>query len=348
GAASSGGMAGAAGLGGGAGSGGMAGAAGSGGSVSCLPMPACDAPLPNVGPKRSWIHSVASPIIVASGFANHRGRDMMLTEQDDQWVIGKFAYGVIDKDLKDEEVDLWLLRDCGSTWEKLATVKTTPVDGSHPTVEGVDDSGGRVYYQIPASQKLGLGRHRIHMVVAGDLSSTDVYIEVMPKGTHYFATDVDGTLTTKETEEYSALLTGTVSDANPGAAQALTALAEKGYRPFYLTARPEFLVGRTREFVSVKGFPLGIVHTTLALGALGANATTFKKGELNVAQNRGFVIDYAFGNTDSDAEAFFLSNVEPGNNRIMYQFSDTKYGCRRIDAYSELLPEFQALSPVCN
>ena len=107
-------------------------------------------------------------------------------------------------------------------------------------------------------------------------------------------------------------------------------------------------MGRTREFVSVKGFPLGIVHTTLALGALGANATTFKKGELNVAQNRGFVIDYAFGNTDSDAEAFFLSNVEPGNNRIMYQFSDTKYGCRRIDAYSELLPEFQALSPVCN
>jgi hypothetical protein len=32
----------------------------------------------------------------------------------------------------------------------------------------------------------------------------------------------------------------------------------------------------------------------------------------------------------------------------MYQFTDSKYGCRRIEAYGELLAELGALSPACN
>src|SRR3990172_8121615 len=61
-----------------AGSGGQAGgsggaAGGSGGVASCVPMPACNATPPNVGPKRSWKHT-SSILIVATGFDNHRGR----------------------------------------------------------------------------------------------------------------------------------------------------------------------------------------------------------------------------------------------------------------------------------
>jgi len=328
----------------GSGVGGVGGVGGIGGMAACVPMPACNAPLPTFT-KRPWKHTTSS-VIAATGFANHRGRDLILAPGMDQWVLGKFAYGVIDKDIHDEEVDIWLDRDCSGTWQKLATGITT-YDGDHATVEGVDDTGGRIYYQIPVSQQLGIGRHRIYMVVAGDLSGTEQYIEVVPQGTVYFATDVDGTLTAKENEEYSAILTGTVSDANPDAGKALSLLASKGYRPLYLTARPEFLVGRTREFVSVKGFPLGLVHTTLALGATGGAAVTFKKTELNELTNRGFKVAWAFGNTDSDAEAFFVANIEPADHRVFYQYTDGAYGGRRIESYSELLGEFGALTKPC-
>lgn len=332
---------------GGLGSGGLAGSAGSGGQASCPPAPACDSALPNVGPKRSWKHSVSSPVIVATGFPNHRGRDLILRPNDEQWVIGKFAYGVVDKDLKDEEVDVWLDRDCGGSWEKLGTTLTTATDGQHPTVEGVTDSGGRVYFQLPSSKRVGLGRHRFHLVVAGDLSSTDVYFDVIPSGTKYFVSDVDGTLTTQETEEYGALLTASVSSANPSSPQALTALANQGYRPYYLTARPEFLVGRTREFITVHGYPPGIVRTTTGLGALGSAAVGFKKPAIEDAQSRGAIIEYAFGNKDSDAEAFFVTNVQPAAHRIFFQFTDAAYGGRRIESYAELLGEFSALPSVC-
>jgi hypothetical protein len=323
------------------------GAAGAGGTTTagCVPMPPCNAPLPAFT-KRPWKHSVASPLIVATGFANHRSRDLILPPGTAQWALGKVAYGVADKDLKDEEVDIWLNRECGSVWEKLGTAVTTQ-DGQHPTIEGAEDTGGRIYFQIPSAQALGIGRHRIYMVVAGDLSGMEQYIEVVPPGTRYFVSDVDGTLTAKETEEYGAILTGSVSDANPDASKALTLLAQKGYRPFYLTARPEFLVGRTREFVNVKGFPLGPVHTTFALGATGGAAFTFKKGELDELKGRGFVVDYAFGNTESDADSFFMANISPASHRILYQFTDAAHGGRRIESYTELLGEFGALGQAC-
>ena len=165
-----------------------------------------------------------------AGAPNHRGRDLFLTPGEPQWVIGKFAYGPTDKDLEGEEVDVYLLRGCNGPWEKLGTALTTD-DGEHPPEEGVDDSGGRVYFQIPPAEALGLGRHRLHLVVAGDSTSTDLYIEVVPKGTHLFVSDVDGTLTTREAEEVTALLTGSTPDSNPDSAQALRVLAAQGLSP---------------------------------------------------------------------------------------------------------------------
>jgi hypothetical protein len=154
---------------------------GAGGGGSCPPPPACDAPFPNFGPERDFEHT-SSEIAVATGFPVHRGRDVWKNPGDPVWIMGKFTYGVLDKDLKDEEVDIWMLRDCGSTWEKLATVLTTPEDGAHPTTEGVEDTGGWVYFQLPSDIELGLGRHRFELVVAGDLSHTPVYVQVVEPG----------------------------------------------------------------------------------------------------------------------------------------------------------------------
>src|SRR5262245_32434911 len=95
------------------------------GALGCPPVPACDAPPPAPGPSCPWVHDFSSPIIGATGDPNHRGRDLFVNPGAPQWIIGKFAYGLSDKDLVDENVDIWLLRGCAGPWEKLGTVRTT-------------------------------------------------------------------------------------------------------------------------------------------------------------------------------------------------------------------------------
>lgn len=315
------------------------------GPEACPSVPTCDGPPPDPGAAEPWRH-VTNELVVASGSPNHRIRDMFYLPGDPQWLIGKFTYGITDKDLKDEDVDVWVQRDCAGPWELLGTATTT-TDGQMPPVEGVEDTGGRVYFQIPAAASLGLGRHRVHMVVKGDLSAVDGIVEVVGPGTPVFVTDVDGTLTTEENEEFTALLTGQTPDAHPFAAEALSILAAKGYRPFYLTARPEFLVERTREFVSERGFPPGVIHTTTTLtGATGDAAVLYKSDELFVLEGRDLLPRWAFGNTASDAEAYDVVGVEPLDARIFFQYSDT-FGGRRIESYAELLDEFEQLPALC-
>src|SRR5262249_42473364 len=205
-------------------------------------VPACDEPPPDDGPPGEFRHFGSS--LIASMTPHHRGRDTIVSPGESATLAATFAYGAIDKELEDEDVDVWIDRGCAGAWELLGTATT--------------DDEGTVAFDAGA---LDTGRHRAHFVVRGDGSSTDLFVEVMPSGSHVFVSDVDGTLTTSEYVEFVKLLEGTLPDANPNASAALGALSQKGYFPIYLTARPYFLVERTREFLDDSGFPKGIVHT---------------------------------------------------------------------------------------
>jgi hypothetical protein len=314
-------------------------------AAACTPTlpPACDTPPPDPGPRRSW-RDFASNLAVVSP-PRHRGRDQFLIPGAKQWAIAKFAYGIFDDDIENEDVDVYLLRDCAGSWQKLGTARTTR-DGQHPTVEEVADSGGRVYF--PIDPPLPAGRHRLHFVVGGDLTTTDAFIEVVPRGTAIFVSDVDGTLTPSETAEFGGLLTGAIPEANADSPRILGLLAERGYRPLFLTARPEWLTGRTREFLATRGFPAGIVHTTLGgTGALDAAATAFKTADIAALQGKGLRPVYAFGNTEPDAAAYANRMVDPATNRVFYRYDDTKFGGRRIDDWGALEAEIRALPPAC-
>lgn len=311
----------------------------------------CLAAPPAVGLARPWRHGAPA---LGLGSANHRGRDAFVNPGYPQWVIGHFAYGkaIAELKVKDEDVDVWLNRDCGAGWEKLGTVATTDAP-TGPAIEGVADDAGRVFFQIPAANPLGVGRHRVRMVMAGDLTFTELFIEVVEPNTPIFVSDVDGTLTTSETAEFNSLLTGALSAANDGAPEALSALAARGYRPMYLTARPEWLVERTREFVRDRGFPPGIIHTTTS-GALPANGTAaidFKSGELAALKGKGLTPSFVFGNTDTDASAYDKSQVQPVSHRLFFQFGEPDgglvFGGRRFESYRTLLSDFLQLAPVC-
>jgi len=300
----------------------------------CDPIPNCEAPLPGDGD--------------ISEALNHRGYDMFYRESDEQWVLGKFAEGnVFDFDLENEEVSIYLLRGCSGEWEFLGTAFTTD-DGDHPTVEGVEDTGGRLYFQIPEDLKLELGRHRIHMILEDDNSRADQYIDVIPEGAPMFVSDIDGTLTTSEFEEFGDLLTGDIPEANSFAAGALALLESKGYHPMYMTARPEFLYKRTRDFIRVRGFPHGLVRTTLSKdGALGDEAIVYKTGQLAALEGKGLVPTYVIGNSETDAAAYNNADIQPLESRIFYQYTDDAHGGRRIESYEELLAEFEALPDLC-
>jgi len=314
---------------------------------SCVAAPACNAAgAPQLGPKRPWIHTYVSAATVASGPAFHRGRDQIVAAGDAQWVLGKFTYSYIDTDLDDEEIDVFLDRGCGGAWEKLGTTKTT-TSGTHAPVDNVVDDGGRVFFEIPADKKLAPGRHRVRMVVAGDQTFADAIIDVVPKGTPIVVADVDGTLTDSETAEYPALLSGALPGAQPRAADALAALAGKGHRVVYLTARPEWLTGRTREFLAANNFPPGIVRTTTGItGALNAAATQFKVAELTSFASAGHKVAWAFGNQPSDADAYDAAQIGPEDHRVFLRMTDP-HGGRRIEAYSEILPTLGALASAC-
>jgi LNS2-like protein (lipin/Ned1/Smp2) len=314
-------------------------------AITCIADTACNAAPPPTGPKRSW-RRFESRFIAALG-QRHRGRDLFLNPGDQVWALAKFTYGPTDKDLRGEDVDVYLARDCGSSWQKLGTARTTD-DGDHATVEGVSDTGGWVFFPVPASLGLGEGRHRFRFVVAGDLTTAESFVEIVKPGTPIVVSDVDGTLTTSELEEFGDLLTGDIPEVNQGAPELVNAWAARGYRRLYLTARPEWLAGRTREFVRLRGLPEGVVHTTLGFtGATGSAAAAFKTGELAQLASKGLVPTFALGNTDTDAEAYSNAGIDPVGHRIFLQFTDEVFGGRRVESYTELLGEAQALPDLC-
>lgn len=320
---------------------------------ACLPTLECAPPPPPKTHFHFWRHWIETPAIVTtdpvSGLPsapNHRGRDLFVNPGAPQMVIAQFAYGLSDVDLEDEDVEIFVQRDCASSWESLGVATTTTGSAPHADVEGIWDHGGRIIFEIPREKQLGPGRHRVRLVVRGDQSWTDLFIDVVPSGTPIFVSDVDGTLTSSENIEYAALLVGVTPATHPQAPEALRALADKGYRPLYLTARPEWLVGRTREFLDAHGFPPGIIHTTASLVGPSSygGAAEFKSGDLAQIATKGLVPAFGFGNKPTDSEAYGV--IRDPQRRFFYQI-DGEFTGRRIESYGDVLPELTQLPAAC-
>lgn len=346
-----------------------------------------EAPALPTAPEASWNHTLSAAIALES--ANHRGRDAFYAVGERQWVLGKFAYGPADKDLKGEAIAIYVQRGCEGAWEKLTFARPvlTTEDGEHATVEGVEDTGGRVFAEIPAAQRLGVGHHRVRMVVEGDKTYADQTLEVLPRGATLFVSDVDGTLTERrpddlsaacdEESDFPALWRGFWSGkksqpfVHEGAPTLYRKLAALGYRPLYLTARPEWLAPHTRAFLSQSArgdrrgdLPQGIVHTTLGLtGAMNAAAEDFKKAELKALVDKGFRVVLGFGNRPSDVATyttygvpyrFYIENLDT-SQRSCSKVTDLplapagalRKGDWRIRSYGSLVPLVEQAASGC-
>src|SRR5688572_12400818 len=149
---------------------------------------------PAAGSTESWRH-YSSRFVVELGSPHHRGIDLIATTDDaTQTLGGRVTYGPSDKDLQDENVDVFACMS--GAWQKLARVTT--------------DDEGRFTLALTGAQRLPEGIRDLYLSVAGDRTGVPFIAMVAAKGTPVVVSDIDGTLTSSENAYPYSLVTGDV------------------------------------------------------------------------------------------------------------------------------------------
>jgi hypothetical protein len=291
-----------------------------------------------------WQH-LSSAIIATLGSPNHRCLDLVYNPGQEQLLIGKFTYGFYDKDLKDEKVEIWIRVTCGQ-WVKFGSFFTSE-EGEYGSVAGVEDDGGRVFFTIPQSMALGPGAYPVKMLVKGDHSEANCHLHVWRPGMHAVVSDIDGTITTSESDGLWTAFDPSSPEPHPSAPEAFGAYASKGYQIVYLTARPEFLTNGTRAWFTARGFPAGIFHLSeTSLGEHGSAASDYKAAYLQtLTRDRAVHLDWAYGNRGTDLDAYLRAGIQPSRIYLFAYDGDLR-GANRFDDYALEAARVRCLSPV--
>ncbi len=298
-------------------------------------------------PEEDWQHTTTSLFVVTQGSPRHRGIDTIVNPGQEQLLIGKFAYGVADKDLKDEKVEVWIEVACRS-WARVG-VDYTSDDGEHGTVEGVEDDGGRVFFAIPEDRRLPVGSYRVKMLVKGDHSEANFWLHVWEPGMRVVVSDIDGTITTRETDGVWTAFDPSSPTAREGANDTFRIYAAKGYRVLFLTARPDFTTEGTRGWFDANRFPVGSFHLSQrTIGEHGADAQAYKTAYLQaLVEDRGVVVEWAYGNKETDLDTYLAVGVEPGHIRLVAgEYTGDPKGSTMIDGYVPESERVACLPPV--
>jgi len=307
----------------------------------------CSQTLPEL-PRPQGFGDIYKKLLTKLGKPLHRGRDVIVVSGEPIWIQAKFAYGILDADLHEEPIDIYLSQGCNQRLRKIGQGFTT-LDGEHIPVNGVEDTGGRIFVNLAnlGINTLPIGRHRVVLVVPGDNTFTELYITVIDPRQQIAVSDIDGTLAQGEAAAVANAL-GSNPAANPGAAAAIRALAQKGYHIFYLTARSEWLMADTREWLKSHGFPQGTLRTTTSkIGAPGPNAAEFKRNELEVLKYQtGITPSIAVGNKASDVVAFSEAGI-PGQGSFYYKLNSDLAGGLSFADYFDLGAAIQTSAKVC-
>lgn len=303
------------------------------------------------GPASEWRHTSTSLVTVTQGAASHRGQDVVVVEGTGPLLVGKFAYGAFDKDLEDEEVEVFLQLDppCGA-WVSYGTVLSSE-DGQYGTQYGIEDDGGRVFFALPGGDALPVGRYPVRMLVHGDLSRAAFTLFVVPARTSTVVFDIDGTLTTSDfqliAELFLDIFNGDyVPELRPGGPDVVRAWAGRGYLVVYLTGRPDMLRARSEEWLVGQGFPPGAVHLTdtnaQALPTSGGVAAYKTDFLAKLRAEADVDLFAAYGNATTDIEAYAAAGI-PLERTFVIGDNAGEGGTVALDSYPAHLPAAQAM-----
>lgn len=144
--------------------------------------------------------------------------------------------------------------------------------------------------------------------------------------------DIDGTLTPRDIY---------VFEARPGAANAVSAIAKKGYRVVYITTRIPLYQSVLPDWLRDNGFPVGSLHVAQT-SEERSDPAGFKAGILDRYKTAGWHLAYAYGDSTTDFEAYAKAGIPRGRvfalkRRFSRACADGAYeSC--LDGWLEHLP----------
>ncbi|MBK9031080.1 MAG: hypothetical protein IPL61_07050 [Myxococcales bacterium] len=283
-------------------------------------------------PAATGFTALGSILTAANGAAVHSGEDPIGAPGSAPHLIARFQYGSLAANLADEPVEV-VIDDCAG-WQALGT-HTTAADGT------VD---------VPVTLPLGPGQYEARFTVLGDASTTVGYLWILPAATHLVATDIDGTLTTSDTELFVQILFGSyVPAAYPDATALTTAHAAKHHVMVYVTGRPAYLTAKSREWLTDLGFapgPLRLAPTATDTLPFDANVGTYKRDYLAGLASKGYLLDLAYGNATTDIFAYTGAGL-PGERQWIIGTNGGTSGTHAVtDSWTARVAEVGALAPV--
>ena len=225
-----------------------------------------------------------SRILAKLGSPRHRGVDLIAVEGDEnQTVSGKLAYTKSDKDLQDEDVQIFAC--VAKQWRAVGTTRS--------------DSDGRFELTLAGPKRLPVGMHDLYAHVPGDGSGVAFLGFVAKQGESVIVSDIDGTITASENAVYQSVFRGKDIAHQPGAPEAFAA---SGKTIIYVTARGDQLTAITREWLAAHGFPRGPVRLAKSMVTLPGQRTIALK-TTTLADLR-VPIAAGVGNRASDVAAY--------------------------------------------
>ena len=297
-----------------------------------IPTVRCDG-APDAGPAGSFNH-LGSKITSALGDPRHRGFDLVApASSDSQALEGWISYTIVDKALEDEAVDVFACR--ANVWQKVGTTQT--------------DDEGHFSLQLSDADRLPIGLRDLYVSVVGDRTGVGFLGFVGPDNSPLLVSDVDGTLTSSENAFVETIALGIEPDEQPGAPEAYAAAVAKGYTIVYVTARGNQYTEDTRQWLSDKGFPLGLVRLSPSFITLPGGDTIDYKTQTFEALAPGLDLAAGVGNRDSDITAY--TNANFAADRIFIKLPEYQGECQAdldagkaigFQAYDDLRTEYIA------
>lgn len=299
----------------------------------------CDRATLLPGARAKWRHK-RSKLVAGAGDARHFANDALALPGAKAALAAKITYGSVSKDLEDEDVEV-LLHDCDG-WKTVARATTD------------DDGWARATVTAPAKP----GVHAVVFRVAGDGTMTSTRLWVVPEGTALAVFDLDGTLTTSDDEIKNEVLQDYFSrvgsgkydpQAYPGAADLTLTALQKGYLPVYLSGRPYWLLGHSRDWLQRGKFAPGpVIHTQrhrdVAPNEQGVGR--FKRDVLSTLAANRWRIDRAYGNATTDVWAYANAGVLPSCTWIIGPHGGTQKTNKVGGDWAAVVEDLRTLAPV--
>lgn len=225
----------------------------------------------------------------------------------------------------------------GKAIDSVATTQDSESSDSGTTDSGTTDSG---------STSTNSGTTTTACVPANSQTRTAI------------VTDIDETLTTSDSEFLKQIaLPSYDPEMRPDANTLMNTYHDLGYRIFYVTARGDDLflldgtsaTDATTNWLSDHNFPFDPADVFLAdgIGAFSDSAAEFKIGILEQLQSYGFEMVYAYGNADTDIDAFKAVGI-PDDHIFLVGKLAGQMGVEPIidaDAYTNHLATFVPTVP---